>query len=74
MFTLRIIGKFISKKILQVELDTRQKRPEGLMDLFMSLASSGNCESYMATRIYFLAYLLSERYPELKFQVEDKDL
>lgn len=74
MFTLRIIGKFSSKKILLAEFDTKNNRPDGLIDLFMNLANTGHCESYMATRIYYLAYLLSDKYPGLKFKIEEKAL
>lgn len=66
---LTITKKFSAKKILKVEINTRNNRPDGMMELFTELAQKGCCKSYTATRIYYLAYLLSYHYPELKFEI-----
>ena len=66
-----IKNKLNSKKILAVEINTRGKRPDGLKELFTELAEKGCCESYSASRIYYLVYLLAENYPELKFEVKE---
>lgn len=71
MTKLIIKNKFSSKKILTAEISTRDKRPDGLKELFTELAEKGCCKSYSTSRIYYLAYLLSENYPGLKFEVKE---
>lgn len=72
MLRLRIIGKFNAKKINQIEKATYMDRPCGMVELFAELAQTGHCESYSASRIYYLAYLLSKSYLDLEFEI-DKD-
>lgn len=66
---LRVTSKFDANRILRVEAHTRGNRPEGMLELFAELAQLGHCESYNAGRIYYLAYLLSKNYSELKFEI-----
>jgi hypothetical protein len=69
MTKLIITNKFDAKKILTAEISTRKARPLGMMELFTELAQKGCCESYSASRIYYLAYLLAENYPGLQFEI-----
>lgn len=71
MTKLIITNKFDAKKILNVEVGTREARPLGMMELFTELAQKGCCESYNTGRIYFMAYLLAENYPGLQFEVKE---
>ena len=42
------------------------------MELFIDIETTGRCESYSASRIYYLAYLLAENYQGLKFEIVKK--
>lgn len=69
LYKLRIISKFDPKRIDAIDRTTIGDRPEGLLDLFLDLQVRGRCESCSASRIYYMAYLLAENYPSLKFEV-----
>ena len=71
MTKLIITGKYDAKRISQIEVATSGKRPEGMMELFIDIETTGRCESYSASRIYYLAYLLAENCPGLRFEVKE---
>lgn len=70
MLKLRLTGKFKSADIISLEEKTFDSRPCGMTELFAELAQLGHCKSCNASRIYYLAYLLSENYPLLEFAIE----
>lgn len=53
-------------EIEKIENMTKDKRPDGMYELFWDLIQNGNASSYNESRIYYLAYLLTSNNIKVK--------
>lgn len=60
-YKLRLTNKQDKAKIEKLEVETKDTRPEGLLELFWELENKGTATSLNKARIYYLGYLMSDR-------------
>ena len=70
MLQIRLLGQYDEKVIESLEKETEKNRPEGMTELFWQLERDGYCQSYAYKRIYYMAYLLQDKY--IKFEIVEK--
>jgi len=61
----------LREKISEIEKATRSIRIDGLKELFDELQLSDKAHSYIESRIYYLAYLLSEQGIEVRIEGQE---